>query len=253
MRSTASAVLTGTALPVLREEALSLARQYWDARKKFKFGVETGTIAECVDRALKSKTQPVILADSGDNPTGGGTGDRAEVLSELLRRNFQNAVFAGIAGRPATDACYRDGVGATLNLKIGATLDPKGSVPVETTAKVIFLFKTDQPLERQAVVEVQGVKVVLTARRRPFHDIVDFTSLGLEPKSFKLIVVKSGYLSPELAPLANPNLMALSDGAINQDLEHLPKNQYRKPSYPFVPELRYTPYTVISARSRHSK
>ena len=251
-RSTASAVVTGTAPAVLKKEALSLAQQYWDARKEFQFGVETGTIAECVDRALKSKTHPVILADSGDNPTGGGTGDRAEVLAELLRRHAEDAVFAGIADRPATEACYRSGVGTTLPLQIGATLDPKGSVPVKATAKVVFLLKTDKLLEREAVVDVQGIKVVLTARRRPFHDIVDFTSLGLQPKSFKLIVVKSGYLSPELAPMANPNLMALSDGAINQDLEQLPKNRYRKPSYPFVPDLKFVPYTVTSARSPRS-
>jgi microcystin degradation protein MlrC len=248
-RATASAVLTGTVPAALQKGALSLAQQYWDARKEFQFGVETGTIAECVDRAQKSKTHPVILADSGDNPTGGGTGDRAEVLAELLRRNVQDAVFAGIADRPATEACYRSGVGASLPLQIGATLDPQGSVPVKTQSRVIFLLKTDDPLERRAVVEVQGIKVVLTARRCPFHDIADFRSLGLEPKSFKLIVVKSGYLSPELAPIANPNLMALSDGAINQDLEHLPRNQYRKPSYPFVPDLKYEPYTLTSARS----
>ena len=60
-----------------------------------------------------------------------------------------------------------------------------------------------------------------------------FTRLGLQPKSFKLIVVKSGYLSPELSPLANPSLMALSDGSINQDIVHLPANKYRVPTYPF--------------------
>jgi microcystin degradation protein MlrC len=248
-RSTASAVVTGTAPAELKKEALALALQYWDARKEFQFGVETGTIAECVTRAKQSRTHPVILADSGDNPTGGGTGDRAEVLAELLRQGVQDTVFAGIADRPATEACYRSGVGTTLPLQIGASLDPQGSVPVKTTAKVVFLLKTDKPLERQAVVDVEGIKVVLTARRRPFHDIVDFTSLGLEPRSFQVIVVKSGYLSPELAPIANPNLMALSDGSINQDLEHLPKNRYRKPSYPFVRDLKFEPYTVTSARA----
>ncbi|HTF62423.1 MAG TPA: MlrC C-terminal domain-containing protein, partial [Edaphobacter sp.] len=86
--------------------------------------------------------------------------------------------------------------------------------------------------------------------RRPYHDIVDFTRLGLQPKSFKIIVVKSGYLSPELNPIANPSLMALSDGAINQDIVHLPPNQYRKPSYPFVADLTFTPEVYTSARSR---
>jgi microcystin degradation protein MlrC len=235
-RSTASAVVTGTTPATLEKIAISLAQQYFDARKDFQFGTKTGTVVECVRWAIDTKTQPAVLADSGDNPTGGGTGDRA-------------VVFAGIADRPATEACYRAGVEATLPLSIGATLDPLGSKPVKASAKVVFLFKTDQALERQAVVEVQGVKVVLTARRRPFHDIVDFTSLNLQPKEFKIIVVKSGYLSPELKPLANPSLMALSDGAINQDLEHLPKNRLRKPSYPFVPDLQFKPYTVSSARS----
>jgi microcystin degradation protein MlrC len=249
LRSTASAVLTGTVPATLKKTALSLAQQYWDARNDFQFGTKTGTIAECVRWAIAAPTQPAILADSGDNPTGGGTGDRAEVLEELLRQQARNVVFAGICDRLATEGCYRAGVGATLSLSIGATLDPLGSKPVKTTAKVIFLSHTDENLERQAVVEVAGIKVVLTARRRPFHDIIDFTSLNLQPKDFKVIVVKSGYLSPELKPLANPSLMALSDGAINQDLEHLPHNRLRKPSYPFVPDLQFTPFTVSSARS----
>ena len=240
-RSTAAAVVTGTAPAAMKTIALSLAQQYWDARKDFQFGTKTGTIAECVRWSIEAPTQPAILADSGDNPTGGGTGDRAEVLEELLRQKARNVVFAGIADRPATEACYSAGVGATIPLSIGATLDPLGSKPVKTHAKVVFLSKD----EKSAVVEVgDGIKVVLTAKRRPFHDIVDFTSLGMQPKEFKIIVVKSGYLSPELKPLANPSLMALSDGAINQDLEHLPKNRLRKPSYPFVADLKFKPYTL---------
>src|ERR1700692_451251 len=91
---------------------------------------------------------------------------------------------------------------------------------------------------------------VLCAQRRPYHDIVDFTRLGLQPSSYKIIVVKSGYLSPELAPIANPSLMALSDGAINQDIVHLPANRYRRPSYPFVADLKFTPKVLGSARNR---
>ncbi|HLW80006.1 MAG TPA: M81 family metallopeptidase, partial [Terriglobia bacterium] len=38
-RATASAVMTGTQPDLLKQDALSLARQYWDARREFKFGV----------------------------------------------------------------------------------------------------------------------------------------------------------------------------------------------------------------------
>jgi microcystin degradation protein MlrC len=111
------------------------------------------------------------------------------------------------------------------------------------------LLPASTPRLREAVVQIEGVTLVLSAQRRPYHDIVDFTRLGLQPSSYKIIVVKSGYLSPELAPLANPSLMALSDGAINQDIIHLPTNKFRKPSYPFVEDLPFTPRAIASARA----
>ena len=50
-RATASAVLTGTKPDLLEKDALSLAQQYWDARKEFQFKVPTGSLADCIERA----------------------------------------------------------------------------------------------------------------------------------------------------------------------------------------------------------
>ena len=177
-RSTASAVVTGTAPATEKKIATDLAQQYWDARKEFQFGTETGTIDECIEKAMRAKTHPAILADSGDNPTGGGNSDQAEVLDRLLHFKAQNVVFAGITDKPATDACYQAGTGATLPLSIGATLDPLGSKPVKVNAKVLFLLPASTEPLREAVVQIEGVTLVLSAQRRPYHDIVDFTRLG---------------------------------------------------------------------------
>lgn len=250
-RSTASVVVTGTAVETEKKIALDLAEQYWEARKEFQFGTETCSTDDCIRKAMEAKTQPAIIADSGDNPTGGGNSDQATVLEALLRLGAQNVVFAGITDRPATDACYAAGLGATLPLSIGATLDPQGSHPVKANATVKYLLPVDDKMLREAVVQIQGVTLVLTARRRPYHDIVDFTRLGLQPKSFKIIVVKSGYLSPELKPIANPSLMALTDGAINQDIVNLPANRYRKPTYPFESDIQFKPEVYISARGKY--
>jgi microcystin degradation protein MlrC len=249
-RATASAVMTGTNPALLKKNALSLAQQYWDARKEFKFGVPTGTLSEIIEQAERLTSHPVVISDSGDNPTAGGSGDRADALAGLLDHRITNCLFAGIADRPATEACYQAGVGASLTLKVGATLDPEASRPVEVPAKVIFLLSTSDLPERQAVVNVKGISLVLTARRRPFHEIKDFTSLGLDPTSFKILVVKAGYLVPPIAKIANPNLMALTLGAVNQDIVHLPTNKYRIPSYPLVPDLNWKPFTIVSARSQ---
>ncbi len=248
-RATACAILTGTDADAVLREAASLADQYWQARHDFHFGATTLPLSDCLDIAATTATAPLILADSGDNPTAGGVGDRAEVLASLLDRGFSDALVAGIADPPATHACYEAGLGATLTLSIGAALDPAGSTPVTGPVKVVFLAETADPAERQAVVSLAGVTVVLTARRRPFHTFHDFNSLGLDPKSVRLLAVKSGYLSPDLAPIANPNLMALTPGVVDQQITRTQRFHMPRPSFPFDGDFAWSAAPVLSGRA----
>lgn len=246
-RATACAIVTGTELAAMQAAALKIATDFWDARDRFAFGPVTGPLGQMLDLAEAATTAPIILADSGDNPTGGGVGDRADVLAALIARDWQGAILAGIADAPATEACFAAGEGAGLTLNIGASLDP-ASKPVQVGARVLRLDAGDSPADRQAVVQIGGILAVLSARRRPYHNIADFTRLGLDPAQARLVAVKSGYLSPELAPLANPNLMALTDGAVNQDIPRL-ENLHRPPgTWPFDPPASFTPQAVPSAR-----
>ena len=246
-RATACAVVTGTDRAAMTEAAGHLAQDYWDLRQDFVFGTKTGSIEECVAWAVASSTGPVVLAESGDNPTGGGVCDRAEVLEALLAAGAQGVVFAGIAAKAATDAAYAAGVGARLPLTIGASLDPS-SRKVEAEAEVLFLLEAEERL-REAVVRIGGIELVLTARRRPFHNIADFTRLGLDPRGARIVVVKSGYLSPDLGPIANPSLMALSPGVVDQFVERLERKHKSMPQYPFDKDFAWSPEVRWSARA----
>jgi microcystin degradation protein MlrC len=248
-RATACAVVTGTDRQAASQAAEAIAQQYWNERENFGFGPVTGPLEEMLDIAASAKTSPVILADSADNPTGGGVGDRADVLRALIARNWQGALLAGITDRPAVEACFAAGEGATLALRIGGSLDP-ASVPAEVTAKVLRLDDSAVAADRQAVVGVGGIEIVLAARRRPYHNIEDFRRLGLDPKAARLLVVKSGYLSPDLAPIANPNLMALTDGVVNQDIANLSSLRRARPVFPFDRDFDYAPAAALSARWR---
>ncbi|GAA3092822.1 M81 family metallopeptidase [Rhizobium viscosum] len=248
-RATAAAIMTGTDRSVLEREAKRLAKAYWDVREEFVFGCETGSIEECVAKAVASPTGPVVLAESGDNPTGGGVGDRTDVLAELIANGATGVVFASIADKVAAETCYAAGVGASLELTVGASLDTKGSKPVTGRFMVKFLHETADAADRQAVVSIGGIDLVLSAKRRPYHNIVDFTHLGLDPRTAKIVVVKSGYLSPELAPIANPNLMALSAGVVDQFVERLPRLRKEHPTYPFDKDFSFEPQALLSARS----
>jgi microcystin degradation protein MlrC len=53
------------------------------------------------------------------------------------------------------------------------------------------------------------VLVTLTAQRKPFHYEADFRALGIEPSSHPLLVVKIGYLVPDLERMAACNLMPM--------------------------------------------
>jgi microcystin degradation protein MlrC len=248
-RATAAAIMTGTDRQVLEREAKRLAQAYWDMRRDFVFGGETGSIEECVAKAIASETAPVVLAESGDNPTGGGVGDRADVLAELIAKGADGVIFAGITDKAATEACYAAGGGAALDLSVGASLDTKGSKPVKGNFTVKFLLDVADANDAQAVVSIGGIDLVLSAKRRPYHNIADFTRLGLDPHKARIIVVKSGYLSPELAPIATPNLMALSPGVVDQFVERLPRLRKQKPTYPFDKDFDFTPVTALSARA----
>ena len=52
--------------------------------------------------------------------------------------------------------------------------------------------------KREAAVQIQGITLILSAYRHPYHEIVDFTKLGVDPKAAKILVVKSGYLEPQI-------------------------------------------------------
>ncbi|MGV8984755.1 MAG: M81 family metallopeptidase [Cypionkella sp.] len=246
-RATACAVVTGTDRTTAEVAARRIAQDFWDARDGFCFGPVAGPLDGMLTRAEAATTAPVILADSGDNPTGGGVGDRADVLAALIARDWQGALVAGITDRPAVEACFAAGVAARIHLKIGANLDPAG-VSVMAVVEVLRLDAGASLAERQAVVRTRGITLVLAAKRRPYHNLADFAQLGLDPAAVRLLVVKSGYLSPELAPLAKPNLMALTDGVVNQDIPRLANLHRAKGTLPFERRADFTPEAQFSLR-----
>ncbi|OWK31285.1 M81 family metallopeptidase [Sphingomonas dokdonensis] len=247
-RSAASVCVTGTDPAMQARIAAELAARYWDAREEFKFGSPTGTIEETIATAMAAKTQPVVISDSGDNPGGGGNADQTHFLQAIMKAGAKNVLLGGMTDKPATDACYAAGVGKTIPLSVGATLDPVESKPVKVNATVKYLHPVTDPAEREAVIEFDGITMTLSSKRRAYHAAEAFRDLKLEPTAFKIVVLKCGYLNPTMKPLANPHLMALSPGAIDQDIPNI-ANKHRRPSFPWVQNLNYAPRPYRSKRA----
>lgn len=241
-RATGSVVAVGLDAERTRAAAADLAQKFWAVREQFQFGVTSGTVDECIRLAMQEPAKPVVISDSGDNPTAGGAGDIPFVLERLLAANASSTLIAGIADAAAVVACEQAGVGATLPLSLGGKLDPIHGKPLSVNGRVVSLHTLLWPANakagttvlsnRLAVIDVQGVHVVLTERRTPFHHLSDFTKLNLDPTQYQIVVVKMGYLVPEIDQMATRALLALSPGAVNQDIEHLPYKRIQRPMFP---------------------
>ena len=55
------------------------------------------------------------------------------------------------------------------------------------------------------------------------------------------MVVKSGYLSPDLQNLSVPSFMLLTKGAVNQDLQKIENKKRKKTIFPFKNFKEFVP------------
>ena len=217
-RATASSVVTCTNETAGSEVCKKIAKAYWSSRKDLKSDMKTGSIDEAL-AWLKSEFS--IIADSGDNPTAGGVGDRADVLEAFLEHRIDHSLFAGIASKTAYEELKK---GDSFNL--GGTYGGGGP---ELKLKADSVYFKNQC----AIVKISKTTIIISKLRRPFHYLKDFHELDINLDDFKILVVKSGYLSPELQSLSTPSFMALTEGSVNQDLVGI-ENKYRnKKIYPF--------------------
>jgi len=237
-RCQAAVVVTGDDEQVIAAQAKRLADAYWGARDEFKFVAPTGTLEECLERAVASTARPFFISDSGDNPTAGGAGDTSYTLDVLLRtpaitESELTTIYAAIVDPDVTATATNAGVGTTVRVKLGGKIDAGPRGPVELTAEVVAV----DPAEGVVVLGVGGLRVIVTERRKPYHLESDFTKLGLAPRDADLVIVKIGYLEPELYAMAADWLLALTPGGVNQDLLRLGHHRIERPMFPFDPDM----------------
>ena len=56
--------------------------------------------------------------------------------------------------------------------------------------------------------------------------------MGLDPRETDIVVVKIGYLVPELYDMRGDWVMALTPGGVDQDLERLDYKRIKRPMFP---------------------
>jgi microcystin degradation protein MlrC len=238
-RNHAVVMVTGDDKEKVIHSAEQLAQNFWKERYAFAFVAPVATLKECIDTALSSQKHPFFISDMGDNPTAGGAGDVTWTLNEILSRpEFKSEkgpslIYASIPGPDLVKNAIKAGVGNHVDGYAGAKVDARYAPPVRISGTVESIVYGDRDAEVEVVAKVGSVYVIVTQKRKPYHKEIDFTRLGLNPRKTDIVVVKIGYLEPELYAMRADWIMALTPGGVDQDLERLKYSRILRPMFPF--------------------
>ncbi len=210
-----------------------------------------GNVLEAADGVAQAialagtASKPVVMADTQDNPGGGGHGDTTGLLAELIRQDAQGAVLALINDAESAAACHAAGEGATLALTLGGKSD---GAPLAVTAVVERLsdgrFTCTGPMGKgnpanlgpSALLRVSsGVRVVVVSRKMQALDQAILTHLGVDPSAQKILALKSSvHFRAHFQPISAAVLVVAAPGPVVADPATLPFTNLR-------PHLRLRP------------
>ena len=174
----------------------------------------------------------------GDNPTAGGAGDVTWTLNELLeRKEFKNStgptvIYASIPGPKLVKKAIELGVGKEIEEFVGAQVDNRYSPAIKIKGKIKYIKHGDKYAETEVVVQSGSLNIIVTKKRKPYHKVSDFLELGIDPKKANILIVKIGYLVPELYNINKGWTMALTPGGVDKDLFRLEYKRIKRPMFP---------------------
>ncbi len=242
-RNRAVVMVTGDDKQAVKKSAETLAQSFWDVREEFEFVAPVAPLDECLKMAIQSNDKPFIISDMGDNPTAGGAGDVTWTLKQILdndafkKKGGPSLIYASIPGPKFIEKAIEVGVGGNIEEFAGAEIDNRYEGPIRLKGIIEAIRHGDNTAQTEVVVRVGSVQVIVTQKRKPYHYEADFTNLGLDPRKADIVVVKIGYLVPELYEMRGGWIMALTPGGVDQDLHRLPYKRIERPMYPLDKEM----------------
>lgn len=226
--------------------AEELAIYVFNKRQEFTFDAIAVEPKEAIEMAVDSESQPVFISDSGDNTTAGAIGMNTELLGIILNTDLKNkkVVVAAIYDTTSFDKLNEKNVGEEVEFEIGTNLDKYSKlITVKGVLKskgdlLGYLNATEDKVGDVCTVSVKNVDIVIANKGNSFITIGHFTRAGLNIEDYDIVVVKQGYLFPELSKLSKLDILALSAGATYQILEKINYENRQKPLFPMEKETK---------------
>lgn len=259
---------------VLRSQMGSAAKHIWDLRKDWVSidkVIEMDGAFGRADAIADSVGGPgvVFLNDAGDNPTGSGVGDSAYMLKAAVESNVKGILVAGIwaedflercvqaykesysmpvrQDRPSSGGSEREENPCCVSLhninisddlwvegEIGAHIS-RGSTRIPIKAKLLALRMGACGEVTGARLACQDVEFLVTKYQEGALDRSFIDSFGTALESYRIIVLKLGYLVPGFLPFKKACFMVKTPGVTDLDFERIAgeMDAISRPMYPF--------------------
>lgn len=237
-------VVTDNDRNLAEQQARELGLALWHRREEC-----IGRLVEVDDALVRAQSLdgPVCLLDMGDNVGGGSPGDGTVLAARIHARRLP-AAFVCLCDPQAVAAAEHAGVGQSVTLGVGGHTDERHGAPLEASFSVLSLwdgrFSECEPRHggmttfdqgRTAILRTEaGLTVMASSRRMVPFSLSQLTGAGLDPASFRLLVVKGVH-----APLAayrsvcSHFLRVNTPGVTSADLSALSFEHRRRPLFPF--------------------
>jgi microcystin degradation protein MlrC len=229
--------------------ANEISERAWAMRSRFRKTLMP--VTEAVVLANASERAPVIFADSGDNPGGGGSGRTTELLMALCAAGARDVIYGSFFDPALASEAHKLGEGvrfvARFNRDRGQAPWEQWDLPFEAEAEVVgltdgrFIGKLGLLQGRtvnlglSAALRVGGLTVVVISARSQTADPMFFEMFGIDIGKARTVVVKSrGHFRAGFRPWFPPEQVKEVDtaGLTSPVLERLPFKGLRRPSYP---------------------
>ena len=229
----------------------ALACEAWARREQF--APSLVPLAEAVARVAGAARFPVILSDGGDNPGAGGPCDGTALLAAFHTARQRSGVVFGVIRDPQTvAAAAAAGAGTEIAVRIGGKTDDRHGAPVAGVARVVRLtdgvFTNTGPMGaggrtrmgRTAVLDLDGIVVVVTEQRVQAIDLSLFRSVGIEPTQARALVLKSNvHYRAAFAPIAAEIIDVDTPGISSPNLRGFVFRHVRRPVWPLDEKVAY--------------
>lgn len=226
------------------KQAKRLAKLFWEAREKFKFEEEAAEPEDAVERAIKAEEELIFISDSGDNVTAGAAGDNTYLLNLLLEKKVEKTLVAGITDSRAVKEFSICNIGDKLTLMLGGELDSTSkSIQISAVLKGKGSIggKEKKNCTNFVLINTNGIDIIVTDTRYSFTSPEIIECTGVKVYDYKIIVVKLGYIYPELRKISKRSIMALTPGSSCLAIDSFNFQNINRPMYPIDKNFVWEP------------